>query len=154
MRKIAFLFLAVMLCVFAGCGKSNDLAPLSDQCGIDLSGGSITSSDDTHGGFHNDGCKLVIIQYDDSSITEKMKTNEHWHELPLTDNLSEFMYQPYDDSLEIPEIENGYYYFIDRHSESNNPYEDTDLLDRHSYNFTIAIFDTDTNSLYFVKYDT
>lgn len=154
MRKILFLFLAVTLCILSGCGKSDELASLSKQCGIELVGGTIESVNDTHGGFHNDGCKQVVIQCSDDSITEEMETNEHWRKLPLTDNLSEFLYKPYDDSLEIPEIENGYYYFIDRHSESNNPYDDTDLLDRHSYNFTIAIFDTDTNSLYFVEYDT
>jgi hypothetical protein len=54
-----------------------------------------------------------------------MEENEHWLELPLSENLQTFLYQPYDDTLTIPEIKNGYYYFYDKHSDSKDPYDDS-----------------------------
>lgn len=41
-----------------------------------------------------------------------------------------------------------------RHSESTDHFDDTNVLDRHSFNFVIAIFDTDTNRLYYSRFDT
>ena len=60
----------------------------------------------------------------------------------------------YDDDLEIPQIENGYYYFYDRHDEATDPYDDSEFLARFSFNFTLAIYDSDTNTLYLCEYDT
>ena len=54
----------------------------------------------------------------------------------------------------IPQIENGYYYFLDRHSRSVDSYDDSDVLDRYSFNFTIAIYDADNDILYYVEFDT
>ena len=44
--------------------------------------------------------------------------------------------------------------FEDRHLESNDSRDDTELLDRHSYNFSIAIYDCDTNIMYYFEFDT
>ena len=54
----------------------------------------------------------------------------------------------------IPKIENGYYYFLDRHNESNDKYDDTNLNNRASWNFTLAIMDIDTNIIYYYELDT
>ena len=54
----------------------------------------------------------------------------------------------------IPDIQNGYYYFYDRHSESTEPYNDEDVLSRASFNFTLALYDSDNNVLYYVEFDT
>ena len=50
----------------------------------------------------------------------------------------------------IPEIREGFYRLIDRHAEAG----ETDLLNRASLNFTLALYDTDTNILYFCEMDT
>ena len=54
----------------------------------------------------------------------------------------------------IPKIENGYYFFFDRHSESINKYDDSKINDRSSYNFTIALLDKNTNTIYYYRLDT
>ena len=51
----------------------------------------------------------------------------------------------------MPEVENGYYIVIDRHSQKD---ENDDILGRASYNFTMAIYDTDANILYYCEFDT
>ena len=87
--------------------------------------------------------------------------------MPLTENLTALVYGLQTESSSvgpmihsgdgapvIPEVENGYYYFLDRHSQSTNPKDDSGVLDRASYNFTIAIFDTDQQTLYYMELDT
>lgn len=49
----------------------------------------------------------------------------------------------------VPEIENGYYILIDRQSNQND-----NILNRGSFNFTVGIYNTDDNNLYFCKLDT
>ena len=54
-----------------------------------------------------------------------------------------------------PEIENGYYFFMDRQAEENeDKYDDSKVLDRGSYNFTVAVYDTDTDVMHYFKMDT
>lgn len=49
----------------------------------------------------------------------------------------------------FPMVYNGYHFFIDRHSESKDVKDDTDLLNRNSLNFAIAIYDTDWRDIVF-----
>jgi hypothetical protein len=154
MKKIIPLLL---VCIFTlwGCGgNENELSAFSKECGIDLTSGTLISSDDTHGGFHGDGRLLIATQYTDDFLCEEMEENEYWKELPLSQNLQTFIYESAGETLSIPEIKNGYYYFYDRHSESTDSYDDTKLFDRKSFNFTFAIYDIDEHTLYWCKYDT
>lgn len=122
---------------------------------------------DTHGGFHGDGSYYAKFNYTDveaqSFITQLIDKN--WNAMPLTENLNLIMYGgtrgnvTYNYNLatneaNFPSIEHGYWLFIDRHSESDGSNSDTDLFRRHSYNFTLAMFDTDTNILYYFEFDT
>ena len=50
----------------------------------------------------------------------------------------------------IPEIRAGFYRLIDRHAQAG----ETDLLGRASLNFTLALYDTDTDTLYYFEMDT
>ena len=154
-KIVAIIIIAVMIITINGCGKNSSLKKLSDDCGIDLSVGKIISEEDNHGGFQGDGFSLLVADYsEDASVSDEFSASEYWHQMPLPDSLNTFAYQPYDEALEIPQIVNGYYYFYDRHSESTDPYDASELLNRYSFNFTFAIYDLDTNTLYLCKYDT
>lgn len=148
------LILFAFLCLLSACGGSDVMATMSKECEMDLSCGTAESEKDSHGGFHNDGCLQIIVQLPENYNTKDMESSPHWHSLPLPGSLHTFVYQPYDDDLMLPEIENGYYYFRDRHAESDDPYDAGKILSRYSFNFTLAVFDTDTKKLYFIKYDT
>jgi hypothetical protein len=51
-------------------------------------------------------------------------------------------------------LNNGVYKFVDRHSEAVDKSDDASLFERHSYNFSIAAYDLDTNILYYFEFDT
>ena len=46
------------------------------------------------------------------------------------------------------------YYFLDRHSESKDRYDSSDLNNRFSWNFTLALLDVDKNIIYYYELDT
>ena len=58
------------------------------------------------------------------------------------------------EEAKMPKIENGYYIFYDRSDESTNNEDDSELINRHSYNFSMAVYDSDTNRMYYFEYDT
>lgn len=105
---------------------------------------------DTHGGFHGDGDHFAKIKCSDLNYKELAN---NWKKLPLSDELNYVMKNVYE-KYSIPHITSGYYYFLDRHSESKNKYDDTDLNNRTSWNFTLALMDIDTNIIYYDELDT
>lgn len=129
-----------------------------------MSEGTVLMDEDTHGGFHGDGQTLVEILFDDpEALAARLAENGDWQALPLTENLQTAVYGSatvgslvwgWGEKDELPAIENGYYYFYDRHSESKDPKSDRELFSRYSYNFTIALYDADSGHLYYYKLDT
>lgn len=169
MKKIfSFIILLSLFAFITSCSlftEQTDLEFLSSKLNnLDITNGEILYFNDTHGGFLGDGECYAEVKILDNSVSDKIK-NE-WHKLPLTDNLNTVIYGGevetefgpgtvlsfVDDK--IPVIKNGYYYFEDRHSDSKNKKDDTDIFDRYSYNFTVAIYDLDTHTLYFYALDT
>jgi len=170
MRWNIISLVMVLLLIMTGCRAektNNVLSEISKTIGVDVSAGEVMSESDTHGGFHGDGDTVVVIQFADTSFSDQIKDNEEWNAMPLTENLITLVYGIHTETSSIgpmihsgdnvpvvPEIENGYYYFRDRHSQSTDPKDDTNVLNRASYNFTIAIFDVDANILYYLELDT
>ena len=54
----------------------------------------------------------------------------------------------------FPEVDQGCYYFRDRHGESQDPTDESGLFNRGSWNFTLAIYDSQTGTLYYYELDT
>lgn len=134
---------------------------IQKEIGADISSCKIMEDEDTHGGFLGDGDYLVIA--DCSENKEKILNQiSHWKNFSLTKNLEQVVYGFEKDGVEfskqvpetIPKIENGYYYFYDRHSESQNAFSDEGLFDRASYNYTLAFYDMDTDLFYYFELDT
>lgn len=169
-KAICIIETVLLIGCFAACSSNNGTTDISKTLGIGLSSGTVVSSKDTHGGFHGDGNTYVEISFGNESgaiLADAMSDNGDWHAFPLSNNLQAIVYGRVDGNMKygpyitddegasiIPLIEHGYYYFYDRHSESNNPKDDTKLLSRSSLNFTIALYDTDNNKLFYDMLDT
>ena len=158
---------AIML-LAGGCSAKDPLSDFEKNAGIDLAAADSIEERDTHGGIQGDGTYVAVIRF---SETPEAVTGGEWKRLPLTDTLKtalygftdgtgEYMIMPLIDfesagiDTEIPYVENGYYYFEDRHRKSADPSDDTDLLARASYNFTLAVYDSDTDTMYVIIEDT
>lgn len=158
--KKATLFLLVLL--LAGCGKNSrgsKAMEIADSLGIRES--ILMTLEDSHGGFHGDGDTFVVFQ------APGFQPGEDWQEFPLPENLSIALWGGMvgdtqwgslltDENGEplMPEIDGGYYYFRDRHSKSTNPEDPSELLSRGSFNFTLAVYDADSETVYYFEKDT
>lgn len=168
-HTVICLFLAAVL--LNGCQENDQIADISHALGVDVSQGTVLDSRDSHGGFHGDGLLAVTISFTQEQadmLLEQFPVLAQWREFPLSANLNAALYgesapgytrialiRDYDtDALLVPEIKNGWYYFYDRFSEAEDPLDASALFSRGSYNFTLAVFDTDTLTLYYFEFDT
>ena len=75
----------------------------------------------------------------------------------MQDGDSEIQMGPYltdgDGHPFIPEVENGYYLLIDEQAEEGKA-TGADILHRASFNFTLGIYDSDADILYYFELDT
>ena len=113
---------------------------------------------DTHGGFHGDGEAFVKVYFSNKQaekFVKKINENNHWEKLPMPERLQNRVSNA-DEVEKIPIVENGYWFFEDRHEKATNKYNYNEIFDsdRASLNFSVAVFDTDNNILYFYALDT
>lgn len=136
---------------------------IKKELNLDVSGCNIVQKNDSHGGFHGDG--EYFLKAECSEVSNDMINQiVGWRKMPLSENLHIFMYGGKKGSMTygfeaakdfgIPEIENGYYFFIDRFDNNKNLYNDENLLARPAFNFTVALYDLDYNILYYYEIDT
>ncbi len=157
--------LAGVIVILIGCmirsGSAEDFWQnrISDNLGVDVREGTVEASMDDHSGFHGDGTMYVELSFADEELEQIIESLEDWHKLPLTDTLQTLIYGtrtettalgPFID-ISMPEAEKGYWYFYDRQAGTT---QDDMVLTRNSYNYTIAIYDAETDILYYCEYDT
>lgn len=154
-RLFLYLLCFVLFFGFTACGTDEK----RNYAGFGKEDFEVVEEKDTHGGFHGDGTYYLILDCSDNK-EKALEIVNGWKEMPLSENLKVVMYgdETYNyyfaEEAKIPEITNGYYYFCDRHSDSTDAGDDTNLLRRASFNFTVAIYDSDTNRLYYAEFDT
>ncbi len=170
MKKARMILLLPALCLLlSGCGvlrlafylATADKNADRTAMGFDPSEFAVVHEEDTHGGFHGDGYTSLIL--DCSSASDKaLSLVSEWTPLPLSENLELIMYGGVRDGVTYgyelaeeahwPHIEHGYYRFNDRQSE--DPSDDSGLFGRYSFHFELAVYDTDSHTLYYFKFDT
>lgn len=163
-RMVGLLGLLLGLAALTACTLGGTLQELSQTLSVDLSQGTVVEETDDHGGFHGDGERWVAISLEEeiSSALEEAG----WQALPLPEPLEAALYgvtQVEGDRTiaegpcfqrEIPRVSNGYYFFQDRHSEATDPTDPEELMERNSFNFTVALYDRDSQTLYYGEVDT
>lgn len=156
-RKLCFL-LALCLplagcALLASCRVQDGLNTLCADVGLNLADAQFRSDDDSHGGFHGDGVRLAVIHFSETADEALLQSAGGWSPLPLSDEADRLLYEQiegvYPSDARIPRVENGYWYFRDRADDPSQPPDE-----RHSCNFTAAVYDTDANVLYYCEVDT
>ena len=171
-KQTAFCAAAALSLLLAACGSQTPQEEVSRTLGIDVSGGRVASASDDHRGFHGDGTTFVELQFSDDAVLEQIEESGDWKAFPLDRTawalvygvteetgteeagITVFQTGPYlkdgGGNPLVPEIREGYYRLIDRHAEAG----ESDILERSSFNFTLALYDTGADTLYFFELDT
>lgn len=126
---------------------------ISKEIALDVRDSEVLYEMDTHGGFLGDGDATIVLKMN-GSLTEAIEGDSLWHELPLPKELKMGVFCDEEGNRLTGEIENGYYFFLDRHSEAENVFDPSPLRTRYSQNYTLAVYDADENILYFLAVDT
>lgn len=166
MKKLGWIGI-VLVFVFslAACGSQEPQEIVSEAIGVDASTGSTMSSMDTHSG-NGDGTSFVVLHFDGDEMIKQIKADAAWQPFPLDETVQTLVYGVSDATSSIgpfltdedgkalvSEIANGYYRLIDRQVEEDQA-TGADILNRASFNFTVGLYDTDTNTLYCCELDT
>ena len=145
--------------------KDDISEPQRTVLGINISSGSIITDTDSHGGFHGGGITFLEVAFEDDSCLNQIKGNSSWKQLPVSYPVDALLYGTQNGSSSIgpyvteggkklfPKAETGYYYFKDRHTGAGGQ-GSKDVVNRHSFNFTVALYDEDTQTLYYCEFDT
>lgn len=159
-RILAVVYAFVLLAVLSSCLTS---LQSDSYFGFSKQRFTVVEEKDTHGGFVGDGSYYLILDCSDNT-EDALSIVADWNELPLSENLNLIMYGGEKDDVtygydlsekaHMPVIENGYYYFEDRHSEAKDVSDDSELFSRASFNFSLAVYDSETNRLYYFEFDT
>lgn len=157
------LLLLIVVFNISGCSSISTSEYIKKEIKVDISKCNIIVDNNEHSGFLGDGEYYVKAECldEEKNLTKQVSS---WNKLPLSENLQLIMYGGHKDGIEygyelakkldIPEIKNGYYFFIDRHSESKDKFNDENIFDRYSFNFTLAMYDSDFNVFYYYEFDT
>ena len=169
-RIISIILLIICIISFSSCSMFiydffAEENPLPDEFNIDKSDFNVIEEEDTHGGFLGDGWYYLILDCSDNKEKARGITKD-WQQLPLSENLNIMMYGGEKDGVSYgydfaktahwPDFENAVYKFVDRYTSpaQKNKFSDAELLDRYSVNFSVAVYDLDTDRLYYFEYDT
>ena len=155
MKKFSVILAALfLLAALAGCGASPE-RELSSALGLDLTGCDSIDYADKHGGFHNDGethARLTFSGGAAEALKSAIADSESWEPLPMSEALSAALAQ--NESTGLPEVENGSYFFLDRSDGSRDVKSLSEFSARYSFNYTVAIYSSDDDTLYFYVLDT
>ena len=154
------MFWVIMLSLFLGASgnqqltNSVEMARISKTLDLALAQGNLIENVDTHSGSHGDGDSLQTWTFADDSLLKQIQADSAWKPFPLTKNLEALLYGvTYDEGLsvtvvgpyvsfseeQLPRVEHGYYYFVDRQAESEQQNSDEQILERVSYNFSLSL---------------
>ncbi len=128
------------------------LQGIDKTLGLDLSAGTVTESQDTHGGMGNDGETFVVVRFEDGSLEEQLSD---WEPLPLPPELERLRQMAQDNAYPIPPDIEGLYWVRDDQNTAD-PSDGSHIFDgdRRSYNCALAVYDRESKTLYYYELDT
>lgn len=152
------LIIAVLSVTIAGIllwnnKQSDKLAAFSKELGIDLTKGYVEKEEeylDESGKF---GCTMLRVHFSNSSLVQKVETDDRWHALPLTGQLRKCLSSDFNFATPLPDIVEGYYFVHDKNWFVKDPYSDSEIFDRSKINVTIAVYKKITNTLFIYTYN-
>ena len=146
--------------LIAGCSLSNREKYISKYIEANVDDCTILKEWDTHSGFLGDGEYFAKLK---CSNSDSLKFSSNWKKLPLPNIIQDILDIKWCDDAnclnfwekyDVIKSNSGYYFFLNRHFDVKNKYDVEELMNNVSYNFTLAIFEQDSNTIYYYEIDT
>lgn len=155
-----------LLLSLTACSQKTPQERIASELNLDATDGTELLHYDTHSG-NGDGTSCFALTFSDNALEQEIADRSDWAALPLdkatqvlaygqsdeTGSMGPYLTDRDGDAL-LPPIENGYYCLIDRQASEKSLSAAQPILERASLNFTLAVYDTDQDILYFCQLDT
>lgn len=165
LKKSVIILAALILLLLSACASRGPEGDIANQLGIDISGGELISYTDDRGGFPYEGSRYAVLRFRDGSAAEQIEESPLWASLPLSETAHALIYGGGSDTYSIgplvsdgegnaliPPVEEGWYFLADRQARGGSP--GPEMLSRASFNFTLGLYDSESDTLYFYTLDT
>lgn len=143
--------------------KRNQPSELKREFNISKEKYEVITEYESERNFLGDGEDWLILDCSNQKdlVLEEIR---NWKPLPMSDDLytiifggkkGDITYSGYGfaEETNLRDVKNGYYLFLNRSSEDIDKYSEENIFDHYFGNFSLGIYDTDTNKLYYFKYD-
>ncbi len=155
--SIIIVTIAILILTYHTLTKDKGTKLFESTFSLDLPNG--IKSDEVFNNYNsppNEGLKLYSFKLTDKNSGEFIsKAMKKWNKLPLSEDLELVMYGGTKDGtlytynfankVGLPKIEKGYWILDNEHNS---------ILNENSFNFTLAIYDSENSLLYLFKIDT
>lgn len=162
MKKQLLAAALALALALGGCGAQPEEKTVEKGLGIKVDGVTHISAYDSHGGFLGDGVSRIALTFENGALEDQLAADPAWQSLPMDDTTRALVWGVEDETGSfgplltdgegtplVPPVERGYYRLIDRHSD-----QQSDILSRGSFNFTVGVYDADARILYYCELDT
>lgn len=162
---IANICAVLFILAFTGCAKKTPQQIVLKKTGLSkLPSSEVTFYYESHGWF-GDGATGIILTFTEEGgekLSNILSEDIRWTPLPMNDIIYAILYGgPYGEFdsvdfnsvIEVPQIDEGYYFFYDEQTEKYRPRADY-ITNSWSMNFRIAVFDSQNYKMYYYELDT
>ncbi|HZK33146.1 MAG TPA: hypothetical protein VFC60_01480 [Tissierellaceae bacterium] len=147
-KYIIISILAILLLFSVYIYNYNSLSKkISRDLGVYMPNNLNFEYEDTHHWFLGDGITLAEADLNEKQLNQIIgKADTDWNESPIPIEIKEIIYEP---SRSILEMENGYWIFKDRKSKESKER----FPDAITGNYSLGVIDLDTDTFYYIKFD-
>lgn len=152
---IRFFSSLLLLVLLSSCGSRTDQPSYAArQLVLNLPSCQSFTSADSHGGFHGDGLlhmELIFSPEDGETVAEAISTHPSglWNPFPMDQEMEDFLWNGGAGMAEWPVPEEGWWFLMDRQTDGEGS-----MFNRYSQNYTFACYDSETNTLRYLEFDT
>ncbi|MDO4491473.1 MAG: helix-turn-helix transcriptional regulator [Lachnospiraceae bacterium] len=139
--------------VLSSVREQDMITGFSRELGIDLSGGKVEASTEERDNGWKSDYRMLRVHFTDKTPLQEIEASDRWHRFPMSGDMQQLVRNLKSLEVRIPETENGYYFVHNRNKQANHPYGDTEVLKGDQICATIAVYRSETNTLFLYYVD-
>ena len=146
-KRILSCLLAVLLILLSGCEKKAASVQELKKLGLDPLSGNITLRILSKKAFHGDDLLKLIVKFP-QDLTDDLQGNGNWSPFPMDEDTFQWVDQELDGiASPASQICRGYYIL-----QGIDPADPESSINNGHYNFIVAIYDQDHQTMYYCEF--
>lgn len=145
-KRFISCLLAAALLLLSGCVKNTASAAELKKLGLDPRSGNVSLRIHAKDSFYGDDLLKIVIKFP-RDLTSALQLDENWHPFPMDEDTLRWVDQELDGiASPAAQIRSGYYTL-----QGLDPAEPESSLHKGHYNFIVAVYDQDHQTMYYCE---